>query len=53
MTGLREHEPARLVEPSQMHAIIDDRMTLCHKAVSIAKNRPEAKLSLAVWRIRA
>ena len=52
MTGLRKSgrgsvpashgdpQPARLIEPCQMHEIIDDRMTPCHKAVSIAKNRP-------------
>ncbi len=30
----REPEPARLIEPSQKHEIVDDRMNPGHKAVS-------------------
>jgi hypothetical protein len=40
----REHEPARLIELSQEHEFIDDRLTPRpgHKAVSIAKNWTKA-----------
>jgi hypothetical protein len=36
MQAPREHEPAR-------STITDGRMTPCHKAVSIAKERPKAE----------
>jgi hypothetical protein len=52
MTGLRKSgrggvdapdgdpEPARLIEPTQKHVIIEGRMAPCQKGRSIAKNRP-------------
>jgi hypothetical protein len=51
MTGLRKSErggvdaprgpePARLIEPTQKHVVIDGRMAPCQKGRCIAKNRP-------------
>jgi hypothetical protein len=45
----REHEPARLIELSQEHEFIDDRLTPRpgQKAVSIAKNWTKAEAVLS------